>query len=127
MTVAINDKKIIDFLLSQLSYYVKSWRWIPLTKSNINSLISEKRILYNTKNNEFDSMIIFTESEHFEKTIMITLISGSKNGIEKIIRYFQNYAIEKNIMKIQLLTESSIPKINNLDKKFSFCLMKKEL
>lgn len=126
--IVSNNKKIINFLTSNLSSYVKSWRWIPLTKININSLIHEKRILYSTHNNTIDTMSIFTESEHFEKTLMLTLIPGSKNGINEIINYFQNYAIKNNIKRIQILIkEKTLPKINNLDKRFSFCLMEKKL
>ena len=110
-----------------MSSYVKSWRWIPLSKINIKSLINEQRILYTTHNDIIDSMIIFTESEHFEKTLMLTIIPGSKNGIIQTINYFQNYAIKNNIKRIQILIkEKTLPKIINLDKKFSFCLMKKE-
>lgn len=125
---AIKNKKIMNFLLSNSLYYVKSWRWIPLTKHNINHLIKEKRILYTKHYGIMDAIIIFTESEHFEKTLMLTLICGSKNGIKEIIRYFQNYAIKNNIERIQILTKTkTFPKIKNLDKRFSFCLMKKEL
>ncbi len=128
VTIAINNKKTITFLLSHLSSYVKSWRWIPLTKININSLFDEKRILYTTHDDVIDTMIIFTESEHFEKTLMLTLISGSRNGIQDIITYFENYAIKNNIKRIQIITMTkTLPKIKNLDKKFSFCLMKKDL
>jgi GNAT superfamily N-acetyltransferase len=128
VTIAINEKKTITFLLSHLSSYVKSWRWIPLTKTNINSLFDEKRILYTTHDDVIDTMIIFTESEHFEKTLMLTLISGSINGIKNIIKYFENYAIKNNIKRIQILTDAkTLPTIKNLDKKFSFCLMKKDL
>ena len=128
VTIAINDKKIINFLLSHLSSYVKSWRWIPLTKININSLIDEKRILYIKHDNVIDTMIIFTESEHFDKTLMLTLISGTRNGIKEIITYFQNYAIKNKIKRIQILSKAkTLPLIENLEKKFSFCLMKKEL
>ena len=127
VTIAINEKKTITFLLSHLSSYVKSWRWIPLTKININSLFDEKRILYTKHDDVIDTMIIFTESEHFEKTLMLTLISGSINGIKNIITYFENYAIKNNIKRIQIITKAkTLPKIKNLDKKFSFCLMKKE-
>ena len=59
---------------------------------------------------------------------MLTLISDSTNGSKKIITYFKNYAIDKNIKRIQILTKTkTLPKIENLDKKFSFCLMKKEI
>ncbi len=126
--VVIANKKIIYFLLSHLSLYVKSWRWLPLTKSNINLLIKEKRILYTIHKDSIDTLVIFTESEHFEKTLMLTLISGTKNGIEEITHYFQNYAIKNNIKRIQILTKAkTFLQIKNLQKRFSFYLMKKEL
>lgn len=126
--VIIANKIIIDFLLSHISSYVKSWKWLPLTKNNINSLIKEKRILYTIHKDAIDTIVIFTESEHFEKTLMLTLISGTENGIKEIIRYFQNYAIKNNIKRIQILTKAkTFPQIKNLQKRFSFYLMKKKL
>ena len=128
VTVAINNTNIINFLLTNSTSYVKSWKWIPLTKTNIDSLINEQRIIYTTYNDKINALIIFTESEHFEKTLMLTLISDSVNSSNEIITYFKNYAIDKNIKRIQILTKTIIlPKIENLDKKFSFCLMKKEI
>ena len=128
VTVAINNNKIINFLSLNSTYYVKSWRWIPLTTTNIDSLIKEQRILYTTHDDEINALVIFTESEHFEKTLMLTLISDSANVSENIITYFQNYAIDKNIKRIQILTKTTrLPKNEKLDKKFSFCLMKKEI
>lgn len=128
VVIAVKNKKIINFLSLNLLSYVKSWRWIPLTKIKISKLIKEKRILYTKHNDKIDTMIIFTESEHFEKTLMLTFISGSKNGIKEIIRYIQNYAIKNKIKRIQILTTAkTFPKINNLEKRFSFCLMKKDL
>ena len=126
--VAINNNKIINFLLLNSTYYVESWRWIPLTKTNIDSLINEQRILYTIHDDKINALVIFTESEYFEKTLMLTLISDSVNGSNEIITYFQNYAIDKNIKRIQILTKiKTLPKIENLDKKFSFYLMKKEI
>ncbi len=59
---------------------------------------------------------------------MLTFISGSINGIKNIITYFENYAIKNNIKRIQIITKAkTLPTIKNLDKKFSFCLMKKDL
>ena len=126
--VAINNNKIINFVLLNSTYYVESWRWIPLTKTNIDSLINEQRILYTIHDHKINVLVIFTESEYFEKTLMLTLISDSVNGSNEIITYFQNYAIDKNIKRIQILTKiKTLPKIENLDKKFSFYLMKKEI
>jgi hypothetical protein len=128
VTVATNNNKIINFLLSNSTYFVKSWRWIPLTKTNIDSLINKQRILYTTHDDKINALVIFTESEHFEKTLMLTLISDNANSSNKIIKYFQNYAIDKNIKRIQILTKTiTLPKNENLDKKFSFCLLKKEI
>ncbi len=128
VTVATNNNKIINFLLSNSTYFVKSWRWIPLTKTNIDSLINKQRILYTTHDDKINALVIFTESEHFEKTLMLTLISYNANSSNEIIKYFQNYAIDKNIKRIQILTKTiTLPKNENLDKKFSFCLMKKEI
>jgi len=128
VTVATNNNKIINFLLSNSTYFVKSWRWIPLTKTNIDSLINKQRILYTTHDDKINALVIFTESEHFEKTLMLTLISDNANSSNEIIKYFQNYAIDKNIKRIQILTKTiTLPKNENLDKKFSFCLMKKEI
>jgi len=126
--VAINNNKIINFLLLNSTYYVESWRWIPLTKTNIDSLINEQRILYTIHDDKINALVIFTESEYFEKTLMLTLISDSVNGSNQIITYFQNYAIDKNIKRIQILTKiKTLSKIENLDKKFSFYLMKKKI
>ncbi len=59
---------------------------------------------------------------------MLTLISDNANSSNEIIKYFQNYAIDNNIKRIQILTKTiTLPKNENLDKKFSFCLMKKEI
>ena len=126
VTVATNNNKIINFLLSNSTYFVKSWRWIPLTKTNIDSLINKQRILYTTHDDKINALVIFTESEHFEKTLMLTLISDNANSSNEIIKYFQNYAIDNNIKRIQILTKT-LAKNENLDKKFSFCLMKKEI
>ena len=128
INVTIANKKIVDFLFTNLSSYVKSWRWIPLTKNNINKLIKQKRILYTKQNDEVDTLVIYTESEHFEKTLMLTLVSGTKNGIKELIEYFQNYAIKNNFKRIQILTKTkTFPKMKDLEKRFSFYLMKKEL
>jgi len=126
--VGTNNNKIINFLLSNSTYFVKSWRWIPLTKTNIDSLINEQKIIYTSHNDKINALVIFTESEYFEKTLMLTLISDSVNSSNEIIEYFQNYAIDNHIKRIQILTKTITPLNNeNLDKKFSFCLMKKEI
>jgi len=125
---ATNNKSIIDFVLSSTSSYVRSWRWLQLTDTSIQSLIDEKKILYSEHKETINALAIFTNSDHFKNTLMLTLVFGNENGIKEILSYIQNYAAQKNIVRIQILTKlKNLPKINTLEKKLSFYLMKKEI
>jgi GNAT superfamily N-acetyltransferase/uncharacterized protein YfcZ (UPF0381/DUF406 family) len=125
---ATHNKSMIDFILSFTSSYVRSWRWLPLTNTNVKSLIDEKKILYSEHKGTINALAIFTKSDHFENTLMLTLVFGNENGIKEILAYLQNYAAKINIERIQILTKlKDLPKINTLEKKFSFYLMKKEI
>ena len=125
---ATNNKSIIDFLLSFTSSYVRSWRWLLLTSTNVKSLIDEKKILYSEHKGTINALAIFTKSDHFKNTLMLTLVFGNENGLKEILSYLQNYAAQTNIIRIQILTKlKNLPKINTLEKKLSFYLMKKEI
>ncbi len=124
--IANDNKKIRNYLLSNLSSYVKSWRWIPLTKKITKKLMNQKRILYTSRKSVIDTMLVFIESEHFDKTLMVTLIPGSKDNVKEILTYIQDYAIKNKIKRIQILTKAkSLPRIKNLEKRFGFCLVTK--
>ncbi len=123
-----NNQSIIDLILTNTSSYVRSWRWLPLSKNTIDDLINENRIFYSEKDSIVNAVAILRESDHFEKTLMITLVYGNERGINDIIKYLQNFAIETDYERIQILTKlKNFPKIINLEKKFSFCLLKKQL
>ena len=125
---ATNNKSITDLILSFTSSYVRSWRWLRLTDTNLKSLIDEKKILYSEHKETINALAIFTNSDHFKNTLMLTLIFGNENGIKEILSYIQNYAAQTNIVRIQILTKlKNLPKINTLEKKLSFYLMKKEI
>jgi len=125
---ASNNQSIINLILSNTSSYVRSWRWLPLSKNTINNLINENRIFYSEQDGIINAIAILKESDHFEKMLMITLVYGNERGINDIIKYFQNFTKETDNERIQILTKlKNIPKINNLEKKFSFCLLKKQL
>lgn len=125
---ASNNQSIIDLILTNTSSYVRSWRWLPLSKDTIEHLINENRIFYSEQDGIINAIAILRESDHFEKTLMITLVYGNEKGINDIIKYFQNLATETDNERIQILTKlKNLPKINNLEKKFSFCLLKKQL
>jgi hypothetical protein len=68
-----------------------------------------------------------TDSEHFDKTLIVTLFSGSDNSTLQIILFLQNYAIENNYERIQILTKEQLQTFDLLEHKLSFHLMKKLL
>ncbi|HXV66861.1 MAG TPA: GNAT family N-acetyltransferase [Nitrosopumilaceae archaeon] len=125
---ASNDKSIIDLIFSHTSFFVKSWRWLNLSKNNFKFLLEEKKILYTEQNRNVKSIAIVTTSEYFKNTLMLTIAFGNEKGIKEILSYIQNYASQTNYEKIQILTKlKNLPKINSLEKKLSFYLMKKEI
>jgi len=108
------------------SHFIESWRWIPLTNERLKKLNSEKKIFCQRGDEEINTLGIITESESFENTIILELVSGINS--EKIIKFTQNFAYQKNYSKIRILTElESLPSIDNLENKFPFYLMEKKL
>ena len=106
------------------SRYVKSWRWLSLDNSTLDSLIKEQKIICS----KIDSSVaIFTESEHFEKTLIVTLYPSSKKNIIELIYFIQNYGFSYSFDRIQILTQEVLPKIKNLEFRISFYLMQKSL
>ena len=114
----IPDKKI--------SHYVKSWRWLPLNKQTLSSLNSKNCIVY-SKRDKNPTIAIFADSEHFEKTLIVTLFAGSKSNTTNVISFLQNFGFEKKYKRIQILTKETLPDFENLERKISFHLMQKLL
>ena len=125
---ATNQNMILT--LSNLigSFYVKSWRWIPLTKSIISSLIEEKKIIYIEKNNKGNCIGIFEKSEHFINTVLLTLFFSERTNLEELLNFFRDYAAKKNWNRIQILCDLELDtKETNLVKRYSFNLLEKNL
>ncbi len=108
------------------SHYVKSWRWLPINDSTLSTFYEQKKIIKSNADGE-NSIVILTDSVHFEKTLIVTLFSGSQNTTLQIISFLQNYGIEKNYKKIQILTKEQLPLFDSLEHRISFHLMKKSL
>ncbi|MBT8242854.1 MAG: GNAT family N-acetyltransferase, partial [Nitrosopumilus sp.] len=66
-------------------------------------------------------------SKHFEKTLIVTLFSNSNDSVLEILSFLQNYSIENNYERIQILTREILPEFDSLESKISFYLMKKFL
>ena len=119
----IQFKKSLDVKLYH--HYVKSWRWIPIDDDTLSQFYENKKIIQSGIDNS--SIAILNDSEHFDKTLIVTLFSGSENSVLEIISFLQNHAIEKNYEKIQILTKEKLPTFDLLEYKISFHLMKKYL
>ena len=74
-----------------------------------------------------ESLAILTDSEHFDKTLIVTFFSGSQDTSLQIISFLQNFGKEKNYERIQILTKEQLPVFNSLEHRISFHLMKKSL
>lgn len=112
--------------LKRYNNYVKSWRWLPLDDVTLSKFYDDKKIIKSTSL-ENDSIAILTDSEHFNKTLIVTLFSGSENSVLELISFLQNYAMEKKYERIQILTKECLPTFDTLEHKISFYLMKKYL
>lgn len=108
------------------SHYVKSWRWLKLDQSILASLDDTHMIFYSGIDQNL-SFAISTDSEHFEKTLIVTLHSGSEQNTLNLLSYVENFAFENNYQRIQILTKETLPVFETLEHRISFHLMKKIL
>jgi len=111
---------------TKFPHYVNSWRWLVLDHETLLSLSKQNKIIFSNENGDVASAIL-TDSEHFDKTLIVTLFSGSQINTMNVILYIQNYGKKKNYRKIQILTKEKLPLLKNLEYKIKFHLMQKSL
>ena len=107
-------------------FYVKSWRWLSLNNKILKRLSNKNKIIYSDNSGDV-SFAILTDSEHFEKTLIVTLHSGSKKNSLDLFSYLQNFGFKHNYTRIQILTKEILPELKNLEYRISFHLMRKSL
>ena len=107
-------------------FYVDSWRWIKTTRNILFNLSTQNRIIKSNLNGK-TSVAIIGDSKHLDKTLIVTLFSGSFTTLSNILFYLQNYAIENFYERIQILTKEKLASFDSLEYKISFNLMKKSL
>ncbi len=107
-------------------HYVKSWRWLPMDDATLKLFYAQNRIVNSSINDE-NSTAIITESEHFDKTLIVTLLSNSDESVYELLSFLQNFSWKKNYERIQILTKEKLPKFDTLESKIPFHLMKKSL
>ncbi|MGY5151034.1 MAG: GNAT family N-acetyltransferase [Candidatus Nitrosopumilus sp. bin_6a] len=108
------------------SHYVKSWRWLSIDNDLLTSFY-EKNSIVKSDVNDKSSTAFLTDSEHFDNTLIVTMFSNSNDSALEIISFLQNFGIEKNYERIQILTRDKLPNFDSLEYKISFRLMKKAL
>ena len=108
------------------SHYVKSWRWLPIDDTTLSKFYEQNKIVKSYVDGE-TSIAILTDSEHFDKTLIVTLFSGSQNTTLQIISFLQNYGMKEKYERIQILTKEQLPLFDLLEHRISFHLMKKSL
>jgi len=107
-------------------FYVDSWRWIQTTKKILLDLSTQNKIISSTLNGK-TSVAIIGDYKHLDKTLIVTLFSGSFETLFELLSYLQNHAFEKNYERIQILTKNELEPFDSLEYKISFNLMKKSL
>ena len=120
----ITFEKTLDTHL--YSHFVKSWRWIPIDDETLKSFCDENKIIQSSVDNK-NSIALLSDSEHFDKTLIVTLFSKSDDSVVEILAFLQNLGIEKNYERIQILTKEKLPSFDSLEHKISFHLMNKSL
>jgi GNAT superfamily N-acetyltransferase len=125
----INNNHKIQFgnvLNYTKTHYVKSWRWLVLDEETSLLLSKQNKIIFSDTYGDISTAIL-TDSEHFDKTLIVTLFSGSQNNTLDLVSYIQNYGAENNYEKIQILTKEKLPLLNTIEHKITFNLMQKFL
>lgn len=124
----VKDFSELEEYYSEINYFVKSWRWIPWSKQLLSKLIQNKQVLYSKNNGINSGIALLADSEHFEKTVLVTMPFGTESGLKKIINQLTNTLLSKNYKRIQILTKlNSFYDLEGIEERFSFYLMKKEL
>ena len=115
-----------DFINAKITHYVNSWRWLVLDEETLFLLSRNNKIILSNQHG-LKSIAILTDSEHFDKVLIVTLYSGSQKNTLNLVSYIQNYGAEKNYKKIQILTKETLPFLDTLKHQTVFNLMQKFL
>jgi len=107
-------------------HYVQSWRWLPIDDDVLLSFYEQNSVIKSGAGDE-KSLAILTVSDHFDRTLIVTLFSNYDDSTLHILSFLQNYSMENNFDRIQILTKEKLPSFNSLKFKISFNLMKKSL
>ena len=92
-----------------------------MDENNFPSLCKHKKII-SAKIDNVTTVAIMTDSKHFEKTLIVTLFSGSAQTDSQIILFLQNFAKDRKYGRIQILSNQRCLFFDSLEHKLSFHL-----
>lgn len=111
--------------LSSFSY-IDSWRRYMLTRKTITNLAKQRRIIFS--NSVTDGIAIISESRHFHKTLLVSILSGDHTGISNILSEITSLSQKHGYENLQIMTQlRSLSTHKGLNKKMSFHLVEKSV
>jgi len=102
--------------------FTESWKWHPLDKRTIESLVRKKRILKHG-----NALGIWNKSKIDKNMLQIGYLGGGGKGIGEIIKFVQNRGHRLKSKRIQILAREDVDLCGQVDKRMLFCLMRKDL
>ena len=108
-----------------IPFYVRSWRWLPTSDAGPAHLGSDGGVVRPASGSP--SSAVMAVSDHFEKTMIVTVSGGSDNDILQLLSFVQNHAHAKNYQHVQIMTMHDLPEFDTLEYRYRFYLVRKHL
>ena len=108
--------------------YSESWNWFTLDENRFKKLVKAGRIIV-YKDKKPEAVGIWNRSSKLDDDVLqLGFLRGSVLGKKEILKFIQNKAYEQQKDRIQILVQDEIKvRIQGLDKRMLFCLLKKKL
>jgi GNAT superfamily N-acetyltransferase len=124
---SITSTKQTDGLLTS-NTYSESWEWLYLDKTILTKLIKKDKVIGYSKNKKMEAIGIWNKSQIDKHVLQIGFLNGTKTGMNAVLRFVQNKGYLQKSKRIQVLAQQKIIlRMQDLDRRMLFCLMKKDL
>ena len=108
--------------------YSESWNWFTLDENRFKKLVKTGRIIV-YKDKKPEAVGIWNRSSKLDDDVLqLGFLRGTVFGQKEILKFIQNKAYEQQKDRIQILVQNEIKvRIQGLEKRMLFCLLKKKL
>ena len=108
--------------------YSESWNWFALDENRFKKLVKAGRIIV-YKEKKPEAVGIWNRSSKLDDDVLqLGFLRGTVFGQKEILKFIQNKAYEQQKDRIQILVQNEIKvRIQGLEKRMLFCLLKKKL